>query len=188
MTTTGLVLIIAAVIVAAIAAWLFIRQKRSKELRAQFGPEYEHAVRKFGDSSKAEGALQARQKRVEKMQLRSLSLDERGRFENSWHELQARFVDDPPGSIESADKLVCAVMQARGYAMSDFEGRAEDLSVDHAEVVRNYRAAHAIEVRRANGHVSTEDLRQAMVYYRDLFDELLERQGAERKSGVPVAG
>jgi hypothetical protein len=174
MTTTGIVLIIIAVIAVAVLAWYLMRERRTKELRSRFGPEYDHAVREFGDRPKAEDALAARQKRREKLNIHTLSNDERDRFANNWHELQARFVDDPSGSIEDADRLVCDVMKARGYPMSEFEHRAEDLSVDHPHVVRNYRAAHQIAMRREQGQASTEDLRQGLVYYRDLFDELLE--------------
>ena len=179
MTTTA-VIIIAVVIVAVIAAWFLFRQRRSKNLRSQFGSEYENAVHKFGSSPKAENALVARQRRIDGLHIHSLPPDERDRFANHWHELQSRFVDDPAGSIEKADQLVCDVMSARGYPMSEFEVRAEDLSVDHPQVVRNYRAAHAITVRREGGETSTEDLRQALVYYRDLFDELLEAHVAEK--------
>jgi len=181
MTTTQLVIVIAAVIVVvAILAWAVLRQERSKKLRSKFGPEYEDAVRKYGSSPKAEDALLARQKRVENLSIRSLSPEERDRFADRWHKVQSQFVDDPAGSIEQADRLVCEVMEARLYPMSDFESRAEDLSVDHPQVVRNYRAAHAIALRRNRGEASTEDLRQAVVYYRDLFDELLEAHMAGR--------
>ena len=47
MTTTQLMILIAAVIVVAIVAWAILRQQRSKKLRYQFGPEYEDAVRKW---------------------------------------------------------------------------------------------------------------------------------------------
>ena len=130
-------------------------------------------MREFGNRPKAEDALAARQKRMEKIQVHPLSHEERDRFADQWHDIQARFVDDPPGSIEQADRLVCDVMKARGYPMSEFEHRAEDLSVDHPHVVRNYRAAHQIAMRHEQGQASTEDLRQGLVYYRDLFDELV---------------
>lgn len=174
MTTTALILIIAAVIVVAIGAFFIFRQERSKKLRQHFGPEYDHAIHKYGSSPKAEDALLQRQKRLEKLHIRSLPPEERESYANQWHDLQSQFVDNPSGSIEKADTLVCDVMRARGYPMSDFEHRAEDLSVDHPHVVRNYRAAHEIAARRDRGEASTEDLRQALVYYRDLFDELLE--------------
>jgi hypothetical protein len=110
---------------------------------------------------------------MEKIHIRPLPPDQRERFAEQWHDVQARFVDDPEGSIAQADTLVNEVMQARGYPMGDFESRAEDISVDHPHVVRYYRAAHAIATRRGRGEASTEDLRKAVVYYRDLFDELL---------------
>ncbi len=173
MQTATIVIVVIAVIVVAILAWSLYRERRSRNLRTRFGPEYEHAVREYGGRSKAEEALVARQKRVEKIHIRPLPAEERDRFADQWHEVQSRFVDDPPGSIQEADRLVNQVMQARGYPMADFEVRAEDLSVEHPHVVRNYRAAHAIALKRDKGEASTEDLRKALVYYRDLFDELL---------------
>jgi hypothetical protein len=115
---------------------------------------------------------------MDKIRIHQLAPEERDRFAAEWHNVQGRFVDDPPESIEEADRLVCDLMRARGYPMSDFDRRAADLSVDHPHVVRNYRAAHDIAMRREKGEASTEDLRKALVYYRDLFDELL---------GTPVA-
>jgi hypothetical protein len=76
------------------------------------------------------------------------------------------------------------VMEERGYPMDDFERRAEDISVDHPDVVQHYRAAHDISVRleedpnastgSTTTRPSTEDLRQGLVHYRALFTELLE--------------
>jgi hypothetical protein len=181
MTATAIVLISIAVIVIAILGWYLLRERRTSRLRSRFGPEYEFAMREFGNRPKAEDALAERQKRMEKLHIHPLSHEERDRFAEQWHELQARFVDDPPGSIERADQLVCDVMKARGYPMSEFEHRAEDLSVDHPHVVRNYRAAHLIATRHEKGQAGTEDLRQGLVYYRDLFDELLDAHVAGRK-------
>ncbi len=181
MTATGIVLIIIAVAVIAVLGWYLVRERRSKQLRSRFGPEYDFAMREFGTRNRAEDALAARQRRMEKIHVRPLSHEEHDRFASQWHDVQARFVDDPPGSIEDADRLVCEVMKTRGYPMSEFDHRAEDLSVDHPHVVRNYRAAHAIAMRQERGDASTEDLRQAFVYYRDLFDELLEAGVAGHK-------
>ena len=174
MTATGIALIIIAVIVVMILAWYLMRERRTSRLRSRFGPEYEYAMREFGNRPKAEDALAAREKRMEKIHVHPLAHEDRDRFSDQWHEVQARFVDDPSGSISDADRLVCDVMKARGYPMSEFDHRAEDLSVDHPHVVRNYRAAHQIAVRHDKGQASTEDLRQGLVYYRDLFDELLD--------------
>jgi hypothetical protein len=183
-TTTTLIIIVGVLIVAAILAWHFLQERRSKTLRRRFGPEYERAVHEHGNQHKAEQALVARQKRMEKIHIHTLSPQDRDRFADEWHEVQSRFVDDPPGSIRDADRLVTEVMRARGYPMGEFEQRAEDLSVDHPQVVRNYRAARAIAIRRDKGEASTEDLRVALVYYRELFEDLLgvhETVGATRE-------
>jgi hypothetical protein len=181
MTATGITLLVIAVavlVIVGVLAWYLARERRSKRLRSRFGPEYEHTLREAGSRTQAEETLARREKRVESIHVRSLARDQRDHFAQDWHDVQGRFVDDPPGSIEDADRLVNDVMRARGYPMSDFERRAEDLSVDHPYVVRNYRAAHEIAMRHDKGQASTEDLRRALVYYRDLFDDLLEAHAA----------
>jgi hypothetical protein len=178
MTTTGIILIVVAVAVIAILGWYLARERRSKRLRSRFGPEYEYVMREIGDRPRAEDALEKRERRMARIQVRPLTHEDHDRFADQWHDVQSHFVDNPSASIEEADRLVCDVMRARGYPMSEFEHRAEDLSVDHPHVVRNYRAAHAIALRHEEGKAGTEDLRQALVYYRDLFDELLEARVA----------
>jgi len=174
MSTASIVIVVAvAVIGAALIAWAWARE-RSKRLRAHFGPEYEHALSEYGGRAKAEHALEERQKRREKIPIHPLAEQDRDRFAQQWQRVQSLFVDDPIASIRDADRLVSAAMRARGYPMSDFESRAADLSVDYPRVVKNYRSAHDIATRLERKQTSTEDLRQALVYYRDLFDELLE--------------
>jgi hypothetical protein len=174
MTVTSIVILIGVLIIVAAVGLYLLQQRRSRRLRSHFGPEYDRAVREHGSPSKAEQALRAREKRMEKVHVHPLSAPERDRFADQWHEIQARFVDDPAGSIREADRLVYDVMLARGYPMSDFERRAEDISVDHPHVVKNYRSAHEIAMSEQEGKASTEDLRQGLVYYRDLFDDLIE--------------
>jgi ABC-type nickel/cobalt efflux system permease component RcnA len=173
-----LIIIVAVIVVAAVAVWAFLQKRRSQTLRHRFGPEYEHAVHEYGDRSRAEKALERRAERTEKYHIRPLDREEQQQFAEEWRHTQARFVDDPPLAIREADHLVCEVMRAKGYPMADFDRRAEDLSVDHPHVIRNFRAAHHLAESEKEGHATTEDLRQAMVYYRELFDELLETQPA----------
>jgi hypothetical protein len=90
--------------------------------------------------------------------------------------LQSRFVDYPKGAVTEAAELVSSLMQARGYPVADFDQRAADISVDHPRVVENYRSANAIASRLGKGEASTEDLRSAMIYYRSLFEELVQGQ------------
>ena len=178
-----IVLAIVVIAIAVIAAIAFFasRRRRSQKLRERFGPEYDRVVRQEGDPRKGEGVLEFRQKRREKFHIRPLSSGDRSSFAVRWNEVQARFVDDPRGAVTVADSLVTDVMQLRGYPIGEFEQRAADLSVDYPSIVENYRAAHSIALRHTEGQASTEDLRQAMVYYRLLFQELLEEPKAEQK-------
>jgi hypothetical protein len=150
------------------------QRQKSDKLQKRFGPEYDRAVNEYGDKRHAEEELAAREKRVRSLDIRRLTTQERTGFANSWRDIQARFVDDPSGAIVAADRLVKEVMETRGYPMGDFEQRAADISVDHPHVVTNYRAARDIALKSRDGQVSTEELRQAMVHYRALFDDLLE--------------
>jgi len=172
-TSIWLVVAIAVIVIAAVL-WLAMSRRRSQQLRDRFGPEYEHAVRTEKNVRRAEATLEARAKRVDALHIRPLSPEDSTRFDATWRGVQARFVDDPKGAVTEADRLVGEVMAARGYPLGDFEQRVADISVDHPDVVMNYRAAREIALVHARGQASTEDLRQAMVHYRALFRDLLE--------------
>lgn len=178
-----LVVAVVAVVVVLAIAWIVVRKRRTEALQRRFGPEYERTVREHGPG-RAESVLVEREKRVEKFPIRELAVDERERFMAEWRVVQSHFVDDPKGAVSDADALVSRLMQARGYPMSDFEQRAADISVDHPRVVDNYRAAHEIALRNWKGEASTEDLRNAIIYYRSLFDELLQTKPAGGKREV----
>ena len=180
MSTTALIVIVAVIVIAAIAVWVFVQNRRTQALKGRFGPEYDRTVRELGNRSRAESELSKRAERIERYHLHPLTREQRDRFLEDWKQTQAHFVDDPAMSIREADRLVEEVMKARGYPVADFERRAEDISVNHPHVVRNYRAAHTIALSHREGKASTEDLRNAMVSYRDLFDELLEVNTAGR--------
>lgn len=180
MQTSVIILIVAVVVLAAIVALLLLDRRRRSHLRSRFGPEYERAVHEHGDRRRAEKELERREKRVEHLHIRALAPEDRDRFLAAWRNDQIRFVDDPAGAVTEADRLVQDVMTARGYPVADFDQRVEFISVDHPNVVQNYRAARAIAQRNARGEASTEDLRKSLVFYRALFDELLEVQEVTR--------
>ena len=172
----GAVWIVIAIVVLlaiAIAVFLMMRKKRTERLQGRFGPEYERAISEKGDRRKAEAELDERERRRAKLDVRELDPREREEFSGRWTEVQTRFVDAPGTAVKHADSLVQEVMRARGYPVDDFEQRAADVSVDHPNVAENYRAAHAISLANDHERATTEDLRQAMVHYRALFDELL---------------
>lgn len=166
--------IVVGVIVAAIAVWVSLRKRRTERLRAQFGrAEYERTLKEDGNRRQAEAGLKERNERVESLAIRPLAPADRARFVESWGRIQARFVDGPGGAVTEADQLLGDVMSTRGYPVADFDQRAADISVDHPMVLQNYRTAHEIAVRQAQGKANTEDLRQAMIHYRTLFEELV---------------
>jgi hypothetical protein len=157
-----------------VAAVLHFRRQQTHTLEKHFGPEYERAVNDLGSRPKAEKELMARQKRVASLDIVPLSPQDAARYADSWRAVQARFVDNPNGSLSEADRLVCDLMQKRGYPMGDFDRNAADISVHHPAVVDHYRAAHEIAMREKQGQVDTESMRQAILHYRSLFSELLE--------------
>lgn len=173
-------IVIAAIVLIGALAVMMNQRKRTEHLTERYGPEYQRTLEATGDKREAERELQDREERVKEYEIKPLSAEQRDRYVAKWKETQAEFVDDPSGAISQADALVQDVMGERGYPMGDFEQRSADVSVDHPHVVEEYRAAHAIAERHANnGGVETEDLRQAMVHYRALFDDLLETDEAE---------
>jgi hypothetical protein len=169
-TTLTYIIIAVVVVVVVIAAIVLSQRARSARLQRRFGPEYDRAVRASGDRTAAERDLAQREARVRKFHIEELPAGARDRYTEEWRTVQTRFVDEPRAAITQADTLVSSVMRDRGYPMEDFEQRVADISPDHPAVVENYRAAHTIAVR---GEASTEDLRQAMVHYRTLFNDLL---------------
>ena len=175
MSAAAIVGILVAVIFVGVAAWHVVMQRRrTQDLRTLYGPEYVRTVSQVGDRRRAEDELVKRQERVDALEIRPLSAELRGEFTQQWRNVQAMFVDDPRGAVTRADGMVEEVMKTRGYPVSDFDQRAADLSVHHGRVVQNYRAAREIAIRHRRGMATTEDLRQAMVYYRELFQDLLE--------------
>jgi hypothetical protein len=181
------VLIIVAVLAIVGIAFFMSARRRRERLQERFGPEYDRQVELSGDRRRADSELAAREKRRSRLEIRPLDPEARDRYVVSWREIQARFVDSPGTSVSEADRLVGEVMRERGYPVEDFEQREADVSVDHPQVVSEYRSAHGINLAQQHGRASTEDLRQAMVHYRSLFQELLEvRQEASQGRQDPA--
>jgi len=169
------IVVLVALVVVGGVAWYFVSQRRRTEaLQSRYGPEYSRTIRETGDARKAEEELLKRKERVDHLEIRPLLAEQREQFLTRWRSVQAMFVDDPGGAVARANDLVEEVMKTRGYPIADFEQRAADISVHHAVVVDNYRAACEIASRQRQNAATTEDLRNAMVHYRALFEDLLE--------------
>jgi hypothetical protein len=174
MDTGLLVAILVVIVLLALLAFFAGRQRRSRKLQETFGPEYDRTVSETGDRRAAEAELVERTGRREGFDIVPLEPEARARYVEAWRNTQAQFVDEPAEATREADRLITSVMRDRGYPVDDFEQRAADLSVDHPQVVDDYRAAHAIAAANDRSEASTEDLRQALVHYRSLFEDLLE--------------
>jgi cytoskeletal protein RodZ len=167
-------IVVGAAVLLALLVWQALRARRTRMLRERFGPEYDRALEGAENKQAAESELSARAERRDELEIRPLRPGARERFVADWQRVQARFVDDPEDALRDADMLIQSVMSARGYPVDDFEQRAADISVDHPQVVEEYRAAHRVARASALGDATTEELRQAMRQYRSLFDELVE--------------
>lgn len=175
-TTTLVMIIVAAVVLLLVGGFLgvvFARRQRTKRLKERFGPEYERTVDQLGDQDEAEEELEARVEHVESLDIQPLSEEQKESFAREWRATQEKFVDQPVVAIQEADRLVREVMRTKGYPVDDFEQRAADISVDYPELVTNYRSMHAVAARSEQEDISTEEMRQAMVHCRALFEELL---------------
>jgi len=189
MSSGTTIIIIAILVVAAIVAGV-VYDTRRRRLRQRFGPEYDRLVEEKGSRTKAEAELANRQRRVAGLDIRPLDPAARARYAENWAAVQEQFVDSPQDAVMAAQRLVMTVMKERGYPTEGGDQVLADLSVDHANVLDHYRAAYDISQRAADNAASTEDLRQAMIHYRALFQDLLGETSAttpvvETTAGLP---
>jgi hypothetical protein len=149
---------------------------RSARLRDRFGPEYDHVVTDESRRARREGEaeLQRREARHDDLDLRELSPQTGDRYSREWEDLQRRFVDSPDHSVAEAEQLLTTVMSDRGYPVGEeFEDHADLVSVDHPQLVQNFRDAHSVYERSQRREAETEELRRSLLSYRALFEELL---------------
>ncbi|MET9319283.1 hypothetical protein ABZX75_03650 [Streptomyces sp. NPDC003038] len=178
MSTGTLIAIIvpAAVVLIALAVGLWMLSRR-RHLQDRFGSEYTRTVDEEGGRLAAERELRAREERHAGLEIKELPTERRRQYADEWSEVQERFVDRPEGAVAQADELVARLMRERGYPTDGYETQLRDLSVEHGDTLKHYRAAHDVNVRSSEGKATTEELRGAMVHYRALFEELLSEQG-----------
>ena len=174
MSTLNIIFIVLAIVAVAVAAWALVQKEKTRKLKNKFVQEYDRVIEQEKNAYRGEALLDERQKRVARLNIRALTREECDTYSARWRTVQEHFVDDPGDAVAQADSLVTDAMRLRGYPMSDFEQRAADLSVDHPTAVEDYRVAHSIAVRDAEGSASTEDLRKAMQHYRSLFEHVLD--------------
>jgi hypothetical protein len=173
-TTTIIIAVIALLVIGGLLGMVFSRRQRTKKLKERFGPEYDHTVSQIGDQRRAESELEARMGHVKSLEIRPLSAEAAERFTREWQATQAQFVDEPLTAVQKVNRLIKEVMNAKGYPVQDFEQRAADISVDYPELVTDYRGLHTIATKSEHEDITTEDMRQAMIHGRALFENLLQ--------------
>jgi len=170
---TWLIVLIVVVAVAVLGAviWLVTQEMQRKRLQKRFGPEYDRTVAEKDSPRAAQRELAERERRHKELDIRPLSVSARERYAQQWARVQEKFVDQPSAAVTEADHVLVALMAERGYPTEGYEQQLSDLSVRHAKTLEHYRAAHATQHERSGA--STEDLRDAMVHYRTVFEDLL---------------
>jgi hypothetical protein len=176
-----LVALVCIAIAGLIVARSAVRRRRTNRLREQFGSEYDRTVFESGDEQAAEKELVARKRERNKLDIRPLAPEALTAYSQRWQQVQTAFVDNPSGALDDADRLLTEVMRERGYPVDDFDRRAADISVDHPDIVENYRSANAIHHSDPDADVSTEKQRQAFVHYRALFGKLLDQHSNDHR-------
>ena len=173
-TITIVVAIVLLLVIGGLLGVVFTRRQRTKRLQERFGPEYDRTVREVGDQRRAEEELEARLNHVKALEIHPLSAQETERFTSEWQFAQAEFVDEPLAALQKANQLIKTVMSIKGYPVDDFEQRAADISVDYPNLVIDYRELRAIATKGDDEDVTTEEMRQAMVHARALFENLVQ--------------
>lgn len=177
-TTLLILLAVIGLIVIGILVTAWRRIQRSNQLQERFGSEYDRTLEEAGDRRQAERELEQRVAHVKKLNIRPLTAEEVNRHALEWQETQREFVDEPLAALQKADRLIREVLKARGYPVEDFEQRVADISVDYPELVTNYRGMHRIAIKEEN--VGTEEIRQAMIHGRALFESLISQPSSEK--------
>ena len=102
--------------------------------------------------------------------LRPLTAEARERFRADWRRVEEMFVDRPASAVVQAEELVNELIRARGVTLR------------HPSVAERYRAGHAIIDRHSRARASTEELRQALLHYRGIYEDL-----AGERTDVPTS-
>ncbi|AXL88378.1 hypothetical protein C4J65_08570 [Streptomyces sp. CB09001] len=199
--STGVIiaLIVIVAVVLVVAAVLALRARGPQHggsLKRRFGPEYDLAVaRHDGDTKAAERELAERVRRHGSLHPRPLEPAERERFEARWAAAQEHFVDSPREAVGEADRLLAELAGARGFPDGgQYEEQLTALSVHHARHVEGYRRVHRVTHARVDdageGGAGTEEMREAIVEARALFEALVrqDRHGDGRQRAGTEAG
>ncbi|MYS23270.1 hypothetical protein GA0115240_150510 [Streptomyces sp. DvalAA-14] len=184
------VIVAVVVVIAIVAAVAMMRGNGTSGagLKRRFGPEYERTLAQHdGDEKATREELAERVKRYGDIERQPVSAQQREQYGARWAEIQAHFVDDPGRALNEADRLIAEVAAERGYPAANSPEHFDALSVHHPHEVQGYRQAHALaDHAGAGGRKVTEDMRQAMVSARALFDDMLRDADKPSRTTAPA--
>jgi hypothetical protein len=168
---------VAVVVVVLLVAFTLASRRRHRRARLEerFGPEYDRAM----DARAAEVELQSRADRRDRLELHDLEPSQREIYRGRWVGIQTSFVDDPARALAAAGNLLEDAMKERGYPDGGTKDRIDLISVDHPDIVPEYRRADETGSRGRTGAANTEELRQALLSYRAVFERVVQPQRAE---------
>jgi hypothetical protein len=178
----AVIVVVVLAVVAGLIAWSK-RRKRTQELRGTFGSEYDRTVEGSDKRREAERDLAERKARHDELEIRPLSSASRQRYLTAWDGVQTRFVDSPVLALSEADALLTQLLAERGFPTDDVRTQERMLSVEHAHVLDGFRAGHAIEQQNTTDNADTEQVRQGMLHFRQVFEELVSEGGSEPYPG-----
>ena len=175
METWEWIVVAAAIGVALLLALALLRiRRRRSHLQERFGPEYQRTVADHGVGG-AESRLSDIESERENLSLRDLPPATRHRYLDEWRQAEMRFVSDPRDATRAAERLVIRALHERGYPEDDDDRRLVSLvSADHPEIAERYRHGHAM-LDDVDGAASTESLRKAMLDFRAVLEDVLQR-------------
>jgi hypothetical protein len=184
-STQTVVLALLAIVLGSIGVTLALAARRNG-LRRRFGPEYDRVASERDSRMAADRELADRRRRHDQLALSTIAPEDRERFTRRWWAIQAYFVDDPARAVVAGDDLMTELLVARGYPVRDRENLIRMLSVDHPRTVGGYRDAHEIVLSARREEAAVEDLRRALVHYRDLFAEIVAAQPDDGSAEAPT--
>jgi hypothetical protein len=192
--STGVIIVLIVIVVGVVAAAaaLALRARGAtggSGLKRRFGPEYDRTVaRHDGDAKAAERELGERVQEHGSLHEQPLEPAAREQFQARWAAAQELFVDSPRQAVADVDQLLGEVAGARGFPdVAEYDKQFDALSVHHAAHVHGYRRVHRVVTACTNGtpesQAGTEEMREAMLEARALFDDLVSDDSGGSRNG-----
>ena len=171
MDTWMWIAIAVAVVVVLLVAWASFSRARRQKLHRRFASEYDRTVNRAASRRRGERDLRGCEAEHEELDIQPL---ERAAATSGSLDCVGDGFRRPTAGRSGQRRRSAHRGDARsGYPVDDFDAKSRAVSVDHPDMVERYRRGHLIYLKTVEGKASTEDLRQAVIWYRALFNDLV---------------